>query len=107
MNLKLASLAVALMAASSPLLAGENPCKQLAQETGLTQRQVQMILGNRTPFAEYRTSYESSVAKLRASIGKTRYDELMNNKRLTDATPDVKAAALLAVLEENHASNTP
>lgn len=106
MNIRLATLAVALMAVSAPALAG-NPCKQLAQETGLTERQVKMVVGDRTPFAEYRTSYARSVATLRSAIGEARYDELMNNKRLTDASPDTKATALLAALEDNRNSATP
>jgi hypothetical protein len=104
MNIRLATLAVALMAVSAPALAGD-PCKQLARETGLTERQVKMVIGDRTPFAEYRTQYSRSVATLRSAIGDWRYDELMNNKRLADASMDTKASALLVALEENRNSN--
>jgi len=100
MKIRLACLAVALMAVSAPSMAGDN-FKQLAQETGLTVRQVQMVLGNRTPFFEYRTSYQASVAKLQAVVGKARYDEMINNGRFAEASPEVKAQALLAVLEED------
>lgn len=107
MNIKLTCLAAALLAVSAPALAGDGPCKQLARETGLTERQVRMIVGDRTAFAEYRTSYARSVAHMRDSIGRARYDELINNKRLVDASADTKALALLAALEENRNSNTP
>ena len=107
MNIRLACLAVALMAVSAPSMAGENT-KRLAQETGLTERQVQMVLGNRTPFAEYRTSYQHSVEKMVAVIGPARYNEMINNQRFADISPEAKAEVLLAVLEEDRKiANTP
>jgi len=107
MKIRLACLAVALMAVSAPSMAADN-CEQLAQETGLTERQVQMILGNRTPFHEYRTSYNSSVRKMQNAIGRARYDQMINSGRFAEASVDVKAQALLAVLEQNRKSaNTP
>lgn len=107
MNIRLALLTAALMAASAPALAGDNPCKLLAQETGLSERKINMILGNRTSFAEYPYTYQRSVEKLRRAIGEGRYDHLMNNGELIAATPDAKARALLAVLAERRNENTP
>jgi hypothetical protein len=110
MNIKLTFLAVALVAVSAPAFAGdssEDPCKILAQETGLTERKVNMILGNRTSFAEYPYTYDRSVAKLRKTIGEGRYDQLMTHGNLISASVDTKARALLAVLEESRTQNTP
>lgn len=107
MNVRLTCLAVALMAVSAPAFAGDDPCKVLAQETGLSERKVQMILGTRTSFAEYPYTYDRSVAKLRRAIGEGRYDQLMNHDNLIAASVDTKARALLAALEENRNSNTP
>jgi hypothetical protein len=107
MNIRLASLAVALMVAAAPAFAGDNPCKKLADETGLTERKVNMILGSRTSFAEYPYTYQRSVDKLRKAIGEGRYDQLMNGGTLISATNDDKARALLAALEENRNSTTP
>ena len=107
MNIRLALLTAALMAVSAPALAGDDPCKQLAQETGLSERKINMILGNRTSFAEYPYTYQRSVEKLRRAIGEGRYDHLMNNGELIAATPDTKARALLAVLAERRNENTP
>lgn len=107
MNIRLALLTAALMAVSAPALAADDPCKQLAQETGLSERKINMILGNRTSFAEYPYTYQRSVEKLREAIGEGRYDHLMNNGELIAATPDAKARALLAVLEERRNENTP
>ena len=106
MNIKLAILALTLMAASAPALAGDNPCKQLARETGLSERKVNMILGTRTSFAEYPYTYERSVAKLRKAVGEGRYDRLMQGE-LIGSSVDTKARALVAVLEEHRNETTP
>lgn len=101
MNIRLALLAATLAAMSAPALAADDPCRQLARETGLSERKVNMILGNRTSFAEYPYTYERSVAKLRKAIGEGRYDQLINNGNLVAASVDSKALALLAALDEN------
>jgi hypothetical protein len=107
MNIRLATLAVVLVAASAPAFAGDrDPVRILAQETGLTERKVNMILGTRTSFAEYPRCYQRSVAKLRKSVGEGRYDQLMNGN-LVAAAPQAKAQALLAALEEQRNANTP
>lgn len=104
MNIRLALLAASLVAISAPAFAGDDPCRQLARETGLSERKVNMILGNRTSFAEYPYTYERSVAKLRKAIGEGRYDQLMNKGNLIAASVDTKAVALLAALDENRRS---
>ncbi|KQY55096.1 hypothetical protein ASD14_02765 [Lysobacter sp. Root494] len=86
---------------SAPAFAGDNPCNQLARETGLSERKINMVLGNRTSFAEYPYTYERSVATLRRAIGESRYDQLMNKGNLIAASVDTKAVALLAALDEN------
>ena len=100
MNIRLALLAATMAAMSAPAFAGDDPCAQLARETGLSERKVNMILGTRTSFAEYPYTYERSVAKLRKAIGTARYDQLMNGE-LVAAPPDARATALLVVLDEN------
>ena len=107
MNIRLALLTAALMAASAPALADDNPVRLLAQETGLSERKVNMILGNRTSFAEYPYTYQRSVEKLRKTIGEGRYDQLMNHGELIAATPETKARALLVVLAERRNEKTP
>lgn len=107
MNFRLAILAAALAAVSAPAFATDNPCKQLAEETGLSERKINMILGVRTSFAEYPYTYERSVAKLRKAIGDDRYDQLMNEGNLISASTDAKARALLAVIEERRNERTP
>lgn len=107
MKLRLVLITAALMAVSAPALAGDDPCKLLAQETGLSERKINMILGNRTSFAEYPYTYQRSVEKLRKAIGEGRYDHLMNNGELVAATRETKARALLAALAEQRNESTP
>jgi len=109
MNVRLTCLAVVLMAVSAPVFAGDDsdPVQKLAQETGLSERKVHMILGTRTSFAEYPYTYDRSVAQLRKAVGEGRYDQLMNHGNLITASEETKARALLAALEENRNSSTP
>lgn len=108
MNIRLATLAIALMAAAAPAMAGgDDPFQALARESGLSERKVHMILGVRTSYAEYPYTYTRSVEKLRAAIGEGRYDHLMNSRELISASPRKKAQALLAALEADKDSDTP
>lgn len=108
MRTKLTGIVVALMAVAAPAWAGDDPVSILAHEADLTERKVQMVLGNRTAFAEYRYTYDRSVERIRTAIGPERYDKLMNSGELIAATPQTKARALLAALEENRrAGDTP
>jgi tRNA 2-selenouridine synthase SelU len=75
MNARIAILALA-MAATAPAF-GAELVADLARETGLSERRVQMIVGNRTPFAEYRTSYSRSLAQFKRALGNERYERLV------------------------------
>lgn len=76
MKAKFAALVLAI-AATAPAYASENVVEQLAAESGLSVRKVQMILGNRTAFAEYPYTYQRSLEKFQAAIGKDNYNKLM------------------------------
>lgn len=71
------ALLVLAMATATPAYAAENIVDALADETGLSVRQVQMIVGNRTPFFEYRTSYGRSLAQFKRALGKERAERLI------------------------------
>ncbi|KRD34250.1 hypothetical protein ASE43_10760 [Lysobacter sp. Root983] len=64
------------MAATAPVYANE-VVGTLSQETGLSERKVQMIVGNRTAFAEYTRSYDRSLAQFKRALGNERYQRLM------------------------------
>jgi hypothetical protein len=81
MKAKIAFIALAL-AASMPAWAeqSKDPIGDLAQVTGLSERKVQMIVGNRTAFAEYPYTYDRALKKFVNAIGEVRYEQLMNGE---------------------------
>lgn len=83
MKARLASIAVAMMVVTAPAWAAENPVRELARETGLSERKVQMILGTRTAFAEYTYTYDRALEKFKAGIGEERYQRLISGERVT------------------------
>lgn len=107
MNTRLALLVAALAVMSAPAFAGDDPFRQLAEESGLSERRVHMILGTRTAYAEYPYTYERSVAKLRKAIGEHRYDRLVNDRNFIAASADSKARALVAALDTTRNRTTP
>jgi hypothetical protein len=49
----------------------------VAGATGLTERQVQMVFGGHTAYAEYLTSYEWARHRVIRVLGAERYNDLM------------------------------
>jgi hypothetical protein len=83
MKRKLETCLLAL--ALSPGLAFAGPSlhiRDLAAATGLTERQVQMVLGARTAYAEYRTSYNWAEKRLVKALGEARYNDLMAGREI-------------------------
>ena len=54
--------------------------EQLAIETGLSVRQVRMMLGPRSPYAEYRMSYARTQERFREALGEERYQDLRSGQ---------------------------
>lgn len=65
------------MAASPPPKVSE-----IAGATGLTERQVKMVFGAHTAYAEYRTSYEWARHRAISVLGAQRYNELMAGREI-------------------------
>jgi hypothetical protein len=82
MKAKIAALVVALAAVAPSAWAqeSEDPVGDLAQITGLSERKVQMILGNRTSFAEYPYTYQRSLEKFVDAVGEVRYEMLISGQ---------------------------
>ena len=76
--------AVLLLAATmaAPACAGDKALAALADETGLSQQQVRMVLGPRTARAEYRTSYDRVERKFKAALGEQRYQDLLAGRTI-------------------------
>ena len=63
------ALAAALLLGSAGLQAQELDIEALAGQSGLSERQVRMVLGAPVAFAEYRSSYRDSRDRLRRAVG--------------------------------------
>jgi hypothetical protein len=64
----------------------------VAQRSGLTVRQVRMVLGAPTSFAEYRTSFRTSEHKVKQVLGEKAYRELAESyRRSEDAARTIAA----------------
>jgi hypothetical protein len=75
-----------LLLGTAPALAGAGaPVAQisdLAQMTGLSERQVQMVVGAHTAYAEYLTQYDSSRRRFIKALGTERYEDLMAGREI-------------------------
>lgn len=76
MKAQIAGMLVAL-AAMAPAHAERNEIRALAEQTGLSERQVRMIVGCRTCYAGYTHTYERSLTKFKKAIGEENYEQLM------------------------------
>ena len=61
---------------------GDLQVPDLAAASGLTPSEVKMVLGARTPYFEYLTSYARSQKQLEQALGKQRYDDLMAGREI-------------------------
>ena len=75
-----------LLLAALPALAMAAPpvarLGDLAATTGLSERQVQMVVGGHTAYAEYLTQYDSSRRRFIRALGEQRYRELMAGREI-------------------------
>ena len=64
----------------APCLAGaasHSQLSDLAAQTGLSERQVQMVVGGHTAYAEYLTQYDWARRRMISRLGPDRYVDLM------------------------------
>ena len=103
MKAKIAFIALA-MAVTAPAWAAD-PVGDLSKITGLSERKVQMIVGNRTAFAEYPYTYDRALEKFVAAIGEDNYDRLMDGEAvaLHDAKGNEYIVQIGEVLEAHNA----
>lgn len=82
--------------AVTPLAHAGETVAALASETGLTERNIQMLVGARSSFAEYRSSFTRVDRQFRAVVGDVRYERLTGRKaspaKLDDANEKRNAA---------------
>ncbi|AWV08290.1 hypothetical protein [Marilutibacter maris] len=81
MKVQIATLVLAT-AAALPAWAGNDPITELSGITGLSERKVQMVLGNRTAYAEYRYTYDRSVKAFTRAVGEENFHRLLNGEEV-------------------------
>jgi hypothetical protein len=84
MNIKYKVCAVLLAAVPAFAMAAppSTQIHDLSAATGLTERQVQMVVGAHTAYAEYLTSYEWARRRMVEVLGQSRYEDLMAGRAI-------------------------
>jgi hypothetical protein len=94
MRTRTAALIAIAMASSAPAFAGDL-VDSLTRETGMHERQVLMIIGNRTPYVESRSNYSRSLAQFKRALGNERAERLIAGETIVlDQRADVRVATL-------------
>ncbi|HYM87338.1 MAG TPA: hypothetical protein VET30_11480 [Pseudoxanthomonas sp.] len=73
-------LFISLLAAAP--LASAASIAELARETGLSERNVRMLLGAHTPYAEYRINYNRKLRQFKQVLGESNYQKLMDGEAI-------------------------
>ena len=88
-------LVLALAAAfSANAVAGEDILGALADETGLTKRQVKMVVGPRSSHAAYIASYDQVQRQFVNAVGRSRYEELLTKFQAKQEPQDERVASV-------------
>ena len=76
--------------------------KDLADETGLSENRVRMVVGPRSGNAEYRVTFARSQRQFKNALGEERYNDLMAGRRIE--LRNQKSAAIASV-DTKHTDN--
>jgi len=82
-------LAALALCAALPAYANDDLVSQLSRETGVSERHVQMIVGSRTPFAEYTRSYDREFRRFSRALGTERTQELLSGGPIRLSSGDI------------------
>lgn len=94
MKTRTAALIAIAMATSAPAFAGDL-VDSLTRETGMHERQVLMIIGNRSPYVESRSNYSRSLAQFKRALGSERAERLIAGETIVlEPRVDVRVATL-------------
>lgn len=93
MYARIALLAAVL--AVTPLAHADESVANLARETGLTERNVRMLLGARTPYPEYRIVYSRVDRQFKEAIGDVRYERLTGRQANPPRVEDLGQARVV------------
>ena len=82
-KLKVCLLALAAMVAPGIAIAQDLSVTQLAQMTGVRERNVKMVFGARSAFPEYKTgAYDLAHKKIVATLGRERFDDIVAGREV-------------------------
>ena len=93
MKARIIALVVA-SAFSAVASAQDKVIEALSQETGLAPRDVKMVLGARSGYAEYLASYDQTKRRFVRALGQPRYRELMAGRRIELLQPGQRTASV-------------
>lgn len=79
---------------SANVIAGEDILGALATETGLTKRQVKMVVGPRSAHGAYPASYDQVQRQFVREIGRERYTDLLVGREIRLFHPDQRVASV-------------
>jgi hypothetical protein len=65
-----------------PIAPEQVTVSQLADETGLTEQRVRMVVGPRSGYAEYRVTFDRAQRQFKNALGEERYNDLMAGRRI-------------------------
>ncbi len=78
MNARISMIFAAACFFAAPAFAGNAlSADELVAQSGLSKQEVRMLIGARTPYPAYRTSYNRLRKQLISSVGRARFDELV------------------------------
>ncbi len=71
---------LAALLAFTPLAQAGDGVTQLSRESGLSEHSVRMLLGARTPYAEYRCCYSRKLRQFKEAVGEENYRRLVDGR---------------------------
>ena len=81
--------------------------KQLADETGLSENRVRMVVGPRTGYADYRTTFNRSQRQFKNALGEERYNDLMAGRKIELYNQRAASVASVDTKASTHPVATP
>lgn len=91
---------LAALLAATPLAHADESIAQLAQETGLSERNVRMVVGGRTAYPEYRVIFNRVDRQFKEAIGEVRYERITGRKPLPAISDNSRETRVAARREE-------
>lgn len=91
---------IAAVLAVTPLAHADESIAGLARETGLTERNVRMLLGARTAYPEYRIVYNRVDREFKEAVGEVRYERLTGKPAKSTTAHDANEIQVAARKDE-------